>query len=105
MRLLPLTLALSLFLAACGDRTSPTDPSQRCGTLTVFSAEAYYSERPEPEREFSGTLLFRDLPSTPNGRDHRYFLNGTAVYSGGFMSEPIFRAAAGSDVTIRGKLV
>ena len=87
--------------AAC---SSPTQP-RSCSTKTVFEAQSYYIERLEPETTFSGPLEFRDMPATPNGRDHRYFLNGVAVYSGGFATEPIFKAATGQRVEIRGKVV
>lgn len=101
----PLTPLLMLLLgAACGAVQSPTQPAV-CRTSVVFAREPYYAERTEAERDFSGTLERRDTPSTPNGRDHRYFLNGTPVYSGGNFSEPAFQAAVGSSVVIRGKLV
>ncbi|HEV3484188.1 MAG TPA: hypothetical protein VG106_02195 [Vicinamibacterales bacterium] len=76
-----------------------------CSTTEVFGAEAFYLERAEPEQDFRGTLVFRDVPSTPAGRDHRFFLGDLPVYSGGFTTEPAFRNAAGATVTIRGKLV
>ena len=99
-------LAMLLLLIGC-DGSSPTAPAplQQCRTLQVFGEEAYYTARTEPEQEFRGPLEFRNVAATPNGRDHRYFLTNTPVYSGGFYTEPIFANAAGSDVTIRGKLV
>lgn len=99
-----LLISVLAFGAACGAVQSPTQPAP-CRASVVFAQEAYYSERVEIERDFRGTLEWRDTPSTPNGRDHRYFLNGTPVYSGGIFTEPTFKAAVGSEVVIRGKLV
>src|SRR5688500_251817 len=72
----------SAILCGCDGSSIPTAPP-RCTTVTVFATEQWYMQRPEPEREFSGQLEFRNAPATPNGRDHRYFLANTAVYSGG----------------------
>jgi hypothetical protein len=88
----------------CGSPTSPSSSSS-CGTTAVFAQESFYRERAEPEQEFSGPLEWRNAPATPNGRDHRYFLNGVPVYSGGTTTEPKFRAAIGAQVAIRGKVV
>ncbi len=93
-----------IVLLGCGGRRSPTEPLH-CSTTTVFAAERFYLERSEPETESSGRLERRDVSTTPNGRDHHYFLNNTAVYSGGPETEPVFKAAAGSNVIIHGKLV
>lgn len=99
--------SLSMVLAGCGG--SPTEPqtvaTQRCSTTAIFAQEPFYADRGEPEQEFRGTLVFRDRPATPNGRDHRYFLQDVPVYSGGFTTEPTLKSAAGTTVTIRGKLV
>jgi hypothetical protein len=99
-------LSTLLLLIGCGG-SSPTAPAplQQCRTLMVFGEEASYVARTEAEQEFRGTLEFRNLPATPNGRDHRYFLTNMPVYSGGSFTEPLFANAAGSDITIRGKLV
>ena len=104
MRWTLFTIVLFVLVANCSGRRDPTEPL-RCHTSTVFAAEAFYTERPEAETEFSGRLERRDVLPTPNGRDHQYFLNGTAVYSGGTSTEPIFQTAAGSSVIIRGKVV
>lgn len=104
MRHAVLVLSVLVFGAACGKVRSPTQPAA-CTTSQVFAQQIYYSERVETEREFRGTLEWRNTPSTPNGRDHRYFLNGTPVYSGGTVTEPIFKSAVGAEVVIRGKLV
>lgn len=93
----------SAILGGC-DGSIPTAPP-RCTTVTVFATEQWYMQRSEPEREFSGELEFRNTPSTPNGRDHRFFLANTPVYSGGTTSEAIFSDAAGAAITIRGKTV
>lgn len=94
----------SAILCGCDGSSIPTAPP-RCTTVTVFATEQWYLQRPEPEREFSGQLEFRNVPATPNGRDHRYFLANTPVYSGGTTSEAIFSDAAGAAITIRGKTV
>ena len=97
-------LLLSTFLSNCAGQRSLTR-ADRCTTATIFADEQFYSQRREDERQFTGMLEFRDLPATPGGRDHRFFLNGTPVYSGSPTSEAIFRAAAGTSVAIHGKLV
>lgn len=89
-------------LLACN--SGPTVP-QPCVTTEIFAGEQFYAERTEPEQDFRGTLVFRDVASTPSGRDHRYFLNDMPVYSGGLATEPIFKATAGTAITARGKLV
>ncbi|HEU4886385.1 MAG TPA: hypothetical protein VFV49_00755 [Thermoanaerobaculia bacterium] len=73
--------------------------------MQIFEQEAFYTARPEPEQEFRGNLEFRNVPPTPNGRDHRYFMTGTPVYSGGSTTEALFANTASNDVIIRGKLV
>ncbi|HEX2061082.1 MAG TPA: hypothetical protein VHK90_10100, partial [Thermoanaerobaculia bacterium] len=105
-RSLMLALLFVLLVNCNGSPTSP-DVSARpaCRTTEVFARESFYAERAEAEAEFRGVLEFRDVPSTPNGRDHRYFLNGVPVYSGGVEIERAFKAAAGTEVTVRGKLV
>jgi hypothetical protein len=104
-----LALPLLSFLSLIGCHGNPTEPrsvvSPACTTTSVFAGQAFYGERSEVEQEFSGVLEFRDLPATPNGRDHRYFLNGTAVYSGGLDTQSAFQNAAGTTVVVRGKLV
>jgi len=102
--LAPLALLL-LFIGCTGSSPTAPAPLQQCRTLQVFGEEAYYIARTESEQEFRGALEFRNVPATPNGRDHRYFLTNIPVYSGGFHTEPVFANAAGGDVTIRGKLV
>ena len=96
--------ALVAAIAVAAACSSPTRPPA-CFTKTVFESQSYYVDRAESERTFSGPLEFRNTPATPNGRDHRFFLNGMAVYSGGFTTQPIFEAAIGTRVEIRGKVV
>jgi len=103
MRSIAFLIVLSVVAGACDGHRSPTEPL-RCGTATVFASEAWYQERAEAETEVSGRLERRDVLPSPNGRDHRYFLNGTAVYSGGASTEPIFNRASGWSVIIRGKV-
>ena len=100
-----LSLALLLLASCHGSPTAPQSTVPACSTASVFAGEAFYVDRGEAEQEFAGVLEYRDVPATPNGRDHRYFLNGVAVYSGGFTTEPALRKAAGTTVTVRGKLV
>lgn len=99
----PLAALILLTLGCAGSPTAPAAP--RCTTTSVFARESFYLERAESERDFQGTLEHRDVPSTPSGRDHRYFLGGVPVYSGGTTTEPAFRSAIGTTVVIRGKLV
>lgn len=108
MPLMPRLLAsLTTLLLLIGCNESPTAPlaAQPCRPVQIFGQESFYVARTEPEQEFRGSLEFRNVPSTPNGRDHRYFLTNVPVYSGGSATEAQFADTVGDDVTIRGKLV
>src|SRR5688572_15570097 len=95
---------LTALLLLIGCNGSPTAPPT-CRTVLIFEQEAFYTARTEHEQEFRGSLEFRDVLPTPNGRDHRYFVAGIPVYSGGSTTAALFANTAGGDVTIRGKLV
>ena len=101
-RSLAAVLALLAFSAStCG---TPTVRAT-CAAKNVFAEEPFYASRAEPEQIVAGTLEWRNTPATPNGRDHRYFIDNVPVYSGGATTEPLFKEAAGATVEIRGKVV
>ena len=99
-----LASVLPTLLLLIGCAGSPTAPPT-CRTVLIFGQEDFYTARTETEQDFRGSLEFRNVLPTPNGRDHRYFMAGTPVYSGGATTEARFADIAGTDVTIRGKLV
>jgi hypothetical protein len=73
---------------------------------SVYASEAWYQERPEPEREWHGTLRLRTVVEGPNARTAlRYELatsdGATAVYA----PTAALDRFANAEVTLRGKLV
>jgi hypothetical protein len=100
-RLITYLTALLLLIDCAGSPTAPPT----CRTVLIFGQESFYTARTEHEQDFRGSLEFRNVLPTPNGRDHRYFVADVPVYSGGSIAEALFAETAGNDVTIHGKLV
>lgn len=100
-RLITYLIALFLLTGCAGSPTAPPT----CRTVLIFGQESFYIARTEHEQEFRGSLEFRNVLPTPNGRDHRYFVAGIPVYSGGSTTEEVLANTVGTEVAIHGKLV
>lgn len=99
-----LFIALPLFVSCSGSPTAPPFPPSGCvRTAVVYSGQSFYTDRPELETEFSGRLIKKCDPPTPNGRNHCFFLGDLPVSTGG--RSDTLDEFVGSAITIRGKQV